>query len=77
MQDASKFRLTEAGRLHVDILRTIVHTCSAAGVEVKDYLLFVFKNRSAIETAPKSYTPYAYALMLDAKAKAPAKKSVP
>ncbi len=26
MEDASKFRMTEAGRLHVDILRTIVHT---------------------------------------------------
>lgn len=69
MQDASKFRLTEAGRLHIDILRTIVHTCSAARVELKDYLLFVFKNLLAIAADPKSYTPYAYALRLDAKAK--------
>lgn len=68
MQDASKFRKTEAGRLYVDILRTIVHTCSAAGVELKDYLLFVFKNRNKIVESPRDYTPYAYALRLDAKA---------
>ncbi|MFW7382242.1 MAG: IS66 family transposase [Oligoflexus sp.] len=66
MEDASKFRMTEAGRLHVDILRTIVHTCSAAQVELKDYLLFIFKNREVITADPTRYTPYAYALMLDA-----------
>ncbi len=66
MEDASKFRMTEAGRLNVDILRTIVHTCSAAGVELKDYLLFVFKNRAEIEADPLLFTPYAYALRQDA-----------
>ncbi len=66
MEDASKFRMTEAGRLHVDILRTIVHTCSAAGVDLKDYLLFIFKNRESIEADPGQFTPYAYALRLDA-----------
>lgn len=66
MQDSSKFRMTEAGRLHVDILRTVVHTCSAAGVELKDYLLFVFKHRKAVAENPGQYTPYAYALALDA-----------
>ena len=70
MEDASKFRMTEAGRLHVDILRTVVHTCSAAGVELKDYLLFVFKHRDAIADAPRKYTPYAYALTLDAAPRA-------
>lgn len=69
MEDASKFRMTEAGRLHVDILRTIVHTCSAAGVEIKDYLLFVFKSRHEIEADPTQFTPYAYALKLDAAKK--------
>lgn len=67
MQDASKFRKTEAGRVQVDILRTIVHTCSAAEVELKDYLLFIFKNREAIETNPQNFTPYAYALRHPAK----------
>ena len=71
MEDASKFRMTEAGRLHVDILRTIVHTCSAAGVELKDYLLFVFKNRDAIAAGPNQYTPYAYALKIEADAGRP------
>ena len=74
MQDASKFRMTEAGRLHVDILRTIVHTCSAAGVELKDYLLFVFKNRAAIAETPRQFTPYAYALKLDEQARQDAQK---
>ena len=73
MEDASKFRMTEAGRLHVDILRTIVHTCSAARVELKDYLMFVFKNRDAIALEPSKYTPYAYALSLGATATAAAK----
>ena len=63
MQDASKFRKTELGRLNVDILRTIVHTCSAAEVDLKDYLFFVFKNREVIESAPEKFTPYAFALM--------------
>jgi transposase len=76
MQDASKFRLTEAGRLHVDILRTIVHTCSAAGVELKDYLLFVFLNRNAINDDPRQFTPYAYALRLEAASPKAAQKSV-
>lgn len=66
MQDGSKFRLTEAGRLHVDILRTIVHTCSAARVDLRNYLLFVFKNRAAIAIDPEQFTPYAYALKQDA-----------
>lgn len=78
MQDSSKFRMTEAGRLHVDILRTIVHTCSAARVDLRDYLLFVFKNRDAIAAAtaidvdpakavdPSHFTPYAYRMKLDA-----------
>jgi hypothetical protein len=66
MEDASKFRMTEAGRLHVDILRTIVHTCSAAKVELKDYLFFIFKNRNLIAEDPTLYTPYAFALQVDA-----------
>lgn len=69
MEDASKFRMTEAGRLHVDILRTIVHTCSSAKVELKDYLLFIFKNRNSIADNPTLYTPYAFALQLDAAKK--------
>ena len=60
MQDSSKFRKTEAGRLHVDILRTIVHTCSAAKVEIRDYLLFVFNYRDAIAETPELFTPYAF-----------------
>ena len=32
----------------------------------KDYLLFIFKNREVIAVDPTQYTPYAYALKLDA-----------
>lgn len=53
-----------------------VHTCSAAKVDLKDYLLFVFTNRAAIDQDPSEFTPYAYALRLDAEAKAAAQKSV-
>ena len=75
MEDASKFRMTEAGRTQVDVLRTIVHTCSAAGVELKDYLLFIFKRRADIEADPDQFTPYAYALQVEAQAKISAQKS--
>ncbi len=61
MQDTSKFRMSERGRLNVDILRTIVHTCSAAKVDLRDYLIFVFKNRKNVEADPASFTPYAFA----------------
>ena len=62
MLDSSKFRKTELGRLQVDILRTIVHTCSAAEVDLRTYLVFIFKNRAKIEENPGLFTPYAYAL---------------
>ena len=76
MEDASKFRMTEAGRLNVDILRTIVHTCSAAKIELRDYLLFVFKNRANLAADPRAYTPYSYARKLDAQTKAAVQKTV-
>jgi hypothetical protein len=75
MSDSCKFRFSEKGRTNLDILRTILHTCSAAKVEVKDYLIFVFKNRDLIENDPDSYTPYAYALLCDAEKKAQEKKA--
>jgi hypothetical protein len=65
MEETSKFRMTEAGCHYVDILKTITHTCSAAKVELKDYLMFIFKNRDLIEAIPKALTPYAYALKQD------------
>lgn len=61
MQVASKFRVTEKGRVIIDILRTIVMTCSAAEVPVKDYLLYVFKNSRDATKNPQNYTPFAFA----------------
>jgi hypothetical protein len=61
MEDSSGFRQSELGRVNIDILRTIGHTCAAAEVDLTAYLLFVFKNRSELEEAPHRYTPYAFA----------------
>ena len=61
MQVSSKFRVTEKGRVIIDILRTIIMTCSAAEVSVKSYLLYVFKNSTDASKNPQNYTPFAFA----------------
>lgn len=65
MLDSSKFRKTEQGRAAINILRTIIHTCSAAKVNSIEYLTYVFQNFRDLEAHPEKYTPYSYALMLD------------
>lgn len=62
---SSKFRVTEKGRVIIDILRTITMTCSAAGVPVSKYLLYTFTHRKLIEDHPENFTPFAYAKLLD------------
>jgi len=57
--------MTEKGRANIDILRTIVHTCSAAKVDLRDYLLYVFKNSDKIAVDAVSFTPYAYSQTLN------------
>jgi hypothetical protein len=61
MHDNSKFRVTKRGRLTYDILRTIITTCSMAGVNTMAYLVFVMKNQAEARKNPSKFTPYAYA----------------
>ena len=69
MLSSSKFRKTRGGRAALDILRTINATCTAANVEIADYLRFVCKNQSQIQAHPERYTPYAFALLTRDQAK--------
>jgi hypothetical protein len=61
MHDNSKFRVTKRGRLTYDILRTILTTCSAGGINTMEYLVFVMKNQAEARKNPAKFTPYAYA----------------
>lgn len=61
MLSSSKFRKTKRGRVTLDILRTINATCTAANVDLTDYLPFVFKNADQIHEHPENFTPYAFA----------------
>ena len=65
MLDSSKFRKTENGRVAIDIIRTVIMTCSAAKVPVIPYLTYVFKNHKQVAERPHDFTPYAYALKID------------
>jgi hypothetical protein len=65
---ASKYRRTKRGRAVFDILQTMIATCSAAGVQLKDYLPFLYKNRDHIPEHPEDYTPYAFAKFSEKKA---------
>lgn len=72
MLSGSKFRKTRSGRAVLDILRTINATCTAAKVEIADYMRFVYKNRKQIQDNPERFTPYAFALHLQSQTKLPA-----
>ena len=65
LQDAAKFKGNRNGRTILDILRTILATCTAAQVEVSDYLRWIYKNRDHLKTNPQDYAPFAYAQCLD------------
>ncbi len=62
MLSGSKFRKTRNGRAALDILRTVLATCVAAGVPIRDYLCYVFKHRAELQKNPEQFTPYAVAL---------------
>lgn len=62
---SSKFTKTRDGRAVVDILRTVNATCTAAGLDLTDYLQYVFKNRSRLHQHPELFTPYAVLLVLE------------
>jgi len=58
---SSKFSKTRLGRAVVDVLRTINATCTAAGLDLADYLRYVFKYRDQLHDHPERFTPYAVA----------------
>lgn len=64
MLNGSKFRKTRKGRAVLDILRTINATCTAAHLDITDYLKYVFKNIDKMQSAPEHLTPFAVALAL-------------
>lgn len=65
MLASSKFRKTKRGRVTLDILRTINATCTAAGVDLTDYLRFAFKHADELHDHPEAFTPFAFARSLD------------
>jgi len=67
MLASSKFRKTKRGRVTLDILRTINATCTAAGVDLTDYLRFVFKHADELHDRPEDFTPFKFARRLDPK----------
>lgn len=67
MLSSSKFRKTKRGRVTLDILRTINSTCTAAGVDLTDYLIFVFTHPDELRDHPEKLTPFAFAASRDPK----------
>jgi hypothetical protein len=65
MLSGSKFRKTRNGRAVLDILRTINATCTAAQIDITDYLRYVFKHLDELHDHPERYTPYAVARHLE------------
>jgi hypothetical protein len=65
MLNGSKFRKTRNGRAVLDVLRTINATVTAAGIDLTDYLKYVFKNSEKLQSAPHELTPYKVALILE------------
>lgn len=69
MLDSSKFRKTRNGRAVLDILRTINATCTAARLDITDYLRYVFKHSEQLHAEPERFTPFAVAQYLEQERK--------
>jgi hypothetical protein len=65
LEDAAKFKGNRNGRAMLDILRTLLATCTTAQVEPADYMRWCYKNRDSLKENPQNFTPFAYALYLD------------
>ncbi len=62
IEKSSMFRRSLEGRFALDIIRTIIQTCIAAGVSPYNYLIAIMKTDSnEIAASPEKYTPYAWA----------------
>ena len=62
---AAKFKGNRNGRVILDILRTFNATCTAAKVEITDYLKWIYPHQMDLTYNPHLYTPYQYAKYLD------------
>lgn len=65
MLSSSKFRKTRNGRAVLDVLRTINATVTAAGIDLTDYLKYVFAHKDQLQNAPEELTPYKVAIALE------------
>lgn len=62
--DSSKFSFSELGSAAKDIHQTIISTCLSAGEDPSEYYSWVLGfDAEEVEKSPKSYTPYAYAII--------------
>ena len=59
--NGSKFRKNETGRITFDVLQTMVATCTAAEVKLRQYIPYVWKHRDDLDINPQLYTPLAFA----------------
>jgi hypothetical protein len=61
IESSALFRTSLKGRAALDIIRTIIQTCVAAEVNVKDYMLYVLKSDpEEVAANPQKYTPLAF-----------------
>jgi len=61
IQAAANFRNTIEGRTALDIIRSLIQTCSAAEVNAAEYLNWVLRcEEKAISDNPENFTPYFY-----------------
>jgi hypothetical protein len=56
MLSSSQFRKTRNGRATLDILRTMNATCTAAELELADYLKYIYKHRHEVAENPEAFT---------------------
>jgi hypothetical protein len=70
MLDGSKFRKTRDGRARLDVLRTINASCTAARIDVTDYIRYCHKHPEELHAHPERFTPFAVALILEKEQKA-------
>lgn len=57
----SLFRQSEEGRIACDIWRTILMNCQIAGVEIPEYLEYVYRHKEQLKSEPERFTPTAAA----------------
>ena len=61
IESSALFRTSLKGRAALDIIRTIIQTCVATEVNVKDYMLYVLKSDPEdVARQPQNYTPLTF-----------------